>query len=107
MNRKYLAIGVLSVGALGLLYYINNSEPKIEPFDKDYVVEDHDDVFEIENKESGLRYVLSKKCPHRGCNVDYNAENNEFVCPCHQSKFNIEGKVLQGPATEDLDKINK
>ena len=45
---------------------------------------------------------LSRKCPHAGCNVNYNKLNNEFVCPCHNSRFNIDGDVLQGPATSNL-----
>lgn len=43
---------------------------------------------------------LSLRCPHAGCLVK--EKNNEFVCPCHGSRFSLDGKVLEGPATSDL-----
>ena len=43
---------------------------------------------------------LSLRCPHAGCLVK--EKNNEFVCPCHGSRFSLEGKVLEGPAETDL-----
>ena len=53
-------------------------------------------------KHNGETKKLSRRCPHAGCNVNYNKDSNEFVCPCHQSKFNLQGKVLQGPAESNL-----
>jgi Rieske Fe-S protein len=49
----------------------------------------------------GTSKILSRECPHAGCDVDY--KNGEFVCPCHGSKFNAEGTVTQGPATQNLE----
>jgi len=49
----------------------------------------------------GTTKVLSRECPHAGCDVDY--KNGEFVCPCHGSKFDSEGTVIQGPATQNLE----
>jgi len=43
---------------------------------------------------------LSLKCPHAGCNVK--EKNGEFICPCHGSRFSLEGKLLEGPAETDL-----
>jgi Rieske Fe-S protein len=46
--------------------------------------------------------VLSAVCPHEGCEVDWNAERREFLCPCHDSVFSAEGARLSGPAQSDL-----
>lgn len=40
------------------------------------------------------------KCTHRGCEL--NVGGGIYSCPCHGSEFTIEGKVLEGPANEDL-----
>lgn len=40
------------------------------------------------------------KCTHRGCEL--NVGGNTYSCPCHGSEFSITGKVLEGPAIEDL-----
>jgi cytochrome b6-f complex iron-sulfur subunit len=49
--------------------------------------------------------AVSAVCPHRQCAVDWDAEAREFVCPCHDSRFDADGKVTQGPATTDLPLI--
>jgi menaquinol-cytochrome c reductase iron-sulfur subunit len=52
----------------------------------------------------GLR-AFSTVCPHLGCGVDWNEEQRRFVCPCHDSFFSLEGKVITGPAPRDLDEL--
>lgn len=47
--------------------------------------------------------ALSRKCPHLGCTVPWNAETGRFACPCHGSAFDIAGDVLQAPAPRPLD----
>ncbi len=46
--------------------------------------------------------ALWRRCPHLGCAVTYNPELQGFVCPCHQSRFDLTGKYLSGPAKKDL-----
>ncbi|HBW57778.1 MAG TPA: cytochrome B6 [Oscillatoriales bacterium UBA8482] len=41
-------------------------------------------------------------CSHAGCAVTWEKDQNVFVCPCHDSKFAGDGKVLQGPANQPL-----
>lgn len=47
--------------------------------------------------------ALSAICTHTGCTVAWTGKG--FDCPCHGSKFDAEGKVLQGPAARPLDGI--
>ncbi len=49
--------------------------------------------------------ALSRTCPHLGCVVTYDPVSNQFVCPCHQSRFSLEGKYLAGPAKKDLKRL--
>ena len=55
----------------------------------------------VANTDKGI-VALSAACPHRGCPVGYNAEAKQFVCPCHNSRFDEDGKVVRGPAKTDL-----
>lgn len=45
-------------------------------------------------------YAISAVCTHLGCIV--NREENGFVCPCHGSRYSIDGRVEQGAASRDL-----
>ncbi|MGF1460941.1 MAG: Rieske 2Fe-2S domain-containing protein [Leptolyngbyaceae cyanobacterium] len=47
-------------------------------------------------------YGISAKCPHLGCTVDWNPNEQEFICPCHGSRFDSLGMVTNGPANEAL-----
>lgn len=47
--------------------------------------------------------ALSLECTHLGCMVE--ARNFGFECPCHGSRFDLEGVMLKGPAARNLRKL--
>jgi len=46
--------------------------------------------------------AVDSKCTHLGCTVGWNAQNQDFECPCHGSTFGSDGHVQVGPATTPL-----
>ncbi|UCE55909.1 MAG: Rieske (2Fe-2S) protein [Desulfobacterales bacterium] len=59
------------------------------------------EVLFIRDTETTVR-ALDPTCTHKGCKVAFIAGENRIVCPCHQSAFDPEGKLLKGPASKDL-----
>jgi len=47
-------------------------------------------------------FALNAVCTHLGCVVPWNKAENKFMCPCHGSQYNKEGKVIRGPAPLSL-----
>jgi cytochrome b6-f complex iron-sulfur subunit len=47
-------------------------------------------------------YGINAVCTHLGCVVPWNGSENKFICPCHGSQYNDEGKVVRGPAPLSL-----
>lgn len=47
-------------------------------------------------------FAVNPKCTHQGCDVKWVAGEKRYECPCHESDFAADGKVLSGPATESL-----
>lgn len=41
------------------------------------------------------------RCPHLGCVLKYNKYEHSWDCPCHGSRFTNDGKLIDGPATDD------
>ena len=52
--------------------------------------------------ESGEIHAVSAVCTHLGCLVNWNPAEKTWDCPCHGSRFDYKGKVIQGPAVKDL-----
>ena len=46
--------------------------------------------------------AVNPTCTHKGCTVEWMADEKSFVCPCHNAKFSPDGKVLKGPASKPL-----
>jgi Rieske Fe-S protein len=47
--------------------------------------------------------ALSLTCPHLGCTVE--EKDGEMLCPCHGSRYTLEGQLLAGPATLGLKEL--
>jgi len=55
--------------------------------------------------DKGAVTVFSPLCTHLGCGYRWEGEQRQFYCPCHNSYFAIDGKVLGGPAPRPLDTL--
>jgi glycine/D-amino acid oxidase-like deaminating enzyme/nitrite reductase/ring-hydroxylating ferredoxin subunit len=51
---------------------------------------------------SGRLHAVSARCTHLGCIVSWNSGEQSWDCPCHGSRFDVDGSVLQGPAVTPL-----
>ena len=52
--------------------------------------------------EDGILLAVSVKCPHLGCQLTWNSGEKSWDCPCHGSRFDVYGHLLDGPAQKDL-----
>jgi Rieske Fe-S protein len=57
--------------------------------------------------QHGQCHKMSATCPHLGCVVEWNSVENTWDCPCHGSRFDSLGKVINGPANVDLEPVNQ
>lgn len=49
--------------------------------------------------------ALSAVCPHLGCAVGWDGAAGNFLCPCHDSRFAVDGDKLTGPSERGLDPL--
>jgi menaquinol-cytochrome c reductase iron-sulfur subunit len=59
----------------------------------------------VRKDDAGKPCALSAECPHLGCRIGYDGEKKNFVCPCHDSAFTLEGKVIYGPSPRGMDEL--
>ena len=59
-------------------------------------------VFVI-NHGKGRFSIMDARCTHLGCPVSWSADEDRFLCPCHEGVFDALGKVVSGPPPRPLD----
>lgn len=56
-------------------------------------------------KQNDKLKLFSAKCTHLGCYID-KLENEQLVCPCHGSRYNLDGNPILGPAVNSLRELD-
>lgn len=58
----------------------------------------------IWKRPSGDVIAFAPSCTHLGCAFHYDDKQRNYLCPCHTSTFDLEGRPLEGPAPRPLDR---
>ena len=56
--------------------------------------------------ESGRVHGINPTCNHMGCSIAWNNAEQSWDCPCHGSRYNVDGEMITGPAIKDQEKIS-
>ena len=80
--------------------------PALQKVDGSVILKIKDqDILFVRTGDAEVKAV-SSVCTHQKCQVAYNAKTRQIDCSCHGSRFTVDGKVLNGPATKDLLNFN-
>jgi glycine/D-amino acid oxidase-like deaminating enzyme/nitrite reductase/ring-hydroxylating ferredoxin subunit len=60
----------------------------------------------VYRNERGSISAFDATCPHLKCIVEWNSAERTFDCPCHGSRFDCQGRVINGPANVDLTPVD-
>jgi glycine/D-amino acid oxidase-like deaminating enzyme/nitrite reductase/ring-hydroxylating ferredoxin subunit len=101
---------ISEVGNMAVQYadYLNGGEiesPRQLANDSGAILRSSGKRLAVYRNFEGRLYAFSAVCPHLGCSVRWNSFEKTFDCPCHGSRFTHLGKVLNGPANEDLKEV--
>ncbi len=66
------------------------------------VVEHEGHKIGVYKDEQGKVYAVSTKCTHLGCQLEWNPDELSWDCPCHGSRFDYKGNLIDNPAMENL-----
>jgi len=67
------------------------------------VVENEGEKVGIYKDEQEKIYAVSTRCPHLGCQLEWNPDEKSWDCPCHGSRFDYKGNLLDNPAQKNLE----
>ena len=66
------------------------------------VVEYEGEAIGVYKEEDGTSHLVSARCPHLGCRLEWNPDEKSWDCPCHGSRFDFYGNLIDNPAQEGL-----
>jgi len=69
------------------------------------IVEADGDTVGAYRRPDGSICAVSATCTHLGCSLKWNAAETSWDCPCHGSRFDTDGAVIDGPAVRPLDVV--
>ena len=109
------AIAALEIGGISLAYLKSRSDQgqvgglvlagEVDEFTPGSVTAYQEDGFFLVRDENGDFLAVHRRCPHLGCNVIWQEESNQFVCPCHASSFDNYGEYQNAPVPRPLDAV--
>ena len=95
--------GKESASGLGKRFFqIPGANEKSLPAGHGGVVLSGTDKKAVYKKHDASAAVVSPRCPHLGCQLEWNPDEKSWDCPCHGSRFDHRGKLLDGPAQQNL-----
>ena len=101
--KRSLNIKVLSYNIKNGLNYINSKlNNSIEPSPKVEIIEYQGEKYGVYTDKNKKRHYVKNICPHMKCNLIFNNVEKTWDCPCHGSRFDIDGNVIQGPAVDNI-----
>ena len=56
----------------------------------------------VYKETNGTLHAVDIRCPHLGCQLEWNPDEQSWDCPCHGSRFDLYGRLISGPAQEDI-----
>lgn len=112
MNRReFLVTLTVAATAVSTHGVANAQEPTsndnildagpLDSFEEDRIYDQFRDEGVLLIRRGDEVFALSPICTHKGCKVRPQ-DDRTFLCKCHKSRFDADGKVLNGPATTDL-----
>jgi len=66
------------------------------------IVEYDDEKVGVYKNEDGESFIVTTTCPHMGCQLEWNPDELSWDCPCHGSRFDYNGHLIDNPAQESI-----
>ncbi|HEX8562986.1 MAG TPA: FAD-dependent oxidoreductase [Flavobacterium sp.] len=103
---KFVKENAINAGMLLNDYVLFKDVPLNEiPENQGKVVEIDGKKVAVFHSESGEMKAISAVCTHMGCIIHWNGAEKTWDCPCHASRFDTNGCIIEGPALTPLKKV--
>ncbi len=70
--------------------------------DEAVIIDTEDGKVGVYKDKNGEIYCVDNACPHLGCRLEWNSDEKTWDCPCHGSRFDYQGNLIDNPAQTDI-----
>lgn len=103
--RRTLTFKKLGNNILNIFYSIKGYLKFLNSDKSNKVYYQKDKAYYIDS--NGKKYVVKRKCPHLHCDLIFNYQELTWDCPCHGSRFDLEGNCIFGPSEYSIKVSDK
>ena len=101
LPKLAMDVGISTMGIIkGFLHYPDKTSASIPPGSGD-IVRIGGVRYACYKDEDGILHTISARCPHLGCELEWNDDEHSWDCPCHGSRFDIEGNLMENPSVKN------
>ncbi len=81
---------------------LNSGDDKLPQKDEGKIVNIKGERYGVYRDRENNLFIVDITCTHLGCELRFNSAEKSWDCPCHGSRFNYKGEILNGPALKPL-----
>ncbi len=96
-------VGVIVSGLASTVFKISDDKLIDIKNNSGGIIEHEGEKVGVYKDENGVAYFVSTKCTHLGCQLEWNQDELSWDCPCHGSRFDYKGKIINNPALKNLN----
>ncbi len=101
-NPKRINISLLINSFIGIFHYLRVYFLGIFKRNNPYYIKIKGIIYGIYKDDNGNIHKIKLICPHMKCALLFNMKEKTWDCPCHGSRFDLDGNIIEGPSTRKL-----
>ncbi len=102
-NPKRNNFPLLKDSFIGTFSYLKVILASIFKKNKPFYIKIKNIIYGIYIDDNNKKHIVRLICPHMKCNLIFNKQEKTWDCPCHGSRFDLDGNIIEGPATKGID----
>lgn len=103
-NPKRMNLPLFTNSLFGSLHYAKVYAQSLWKKNNPSYVKINGILYGVYLDELSNKHIVKLLCPHMKCNLVFNREEETWDCPCHGSRFDIDGNIIEGPAVHNIKK---
>ena len=101
-NPKRINIPLIINSIIGSFHYLKAYIESLFKINNPYYIKIKGIIYGIYIDKEGKEHKIKLLCPHMKCHLVFNNEEKTWDCPCHGSRFDLDGNIINTPSTKKL-----